>query len=271
MSLSLRYAYTYASPPEPSRRRRSALEDALRRLQEIATALDMKADTAALKDASSRLERLISGGAAAPSTPDAHAEKPSSGRKQLQPQQQQDPQWIVSHELGGDAAAPAIEQLRAQVADLAARVSEVASALPSVAGKPARLSSMGVDGLDPSSIQAALASLHGQLGELGTRLAGKADTGEVARLELALNSRADVDELAEIRLALGSKADAAALGDLQVTPAMCADLRWRGFAAGIRRYGMRQLCPVRVPGAVTRLHHSAGRSCPDPQSLQGVS
>ncbi|GLC35979.1 hypothetical protein PLESTB_000525600 [Pleodorina starrii] len=200
---------------------RSTLEDALRRLQDLAAALDQKADTGALRDAASRLERLISAGAAAPSTPDSQADKPNSARRQKmqQQQQQQDQmQWIVSHELPPDSDA--IEQLRSQVTDLAARVAQLASSVSTSEPRPLARASMGLEGAD---IHAALAALQGQLGELGTRLAGKADAGDVARLELALNSKADVDELAEIRLGLGSKADAAALGDLQVAMAGKAD------------------------------------------------
>ncbi|GIL72562.1 hypothetical protein Vretimale_4311 [Volvox reticuliferus] len=193
---------------------RSALEDALRRLQEMATSLGQKADSAALTESTTHLERLIS------SHFSAHADKPGSARRK-QEQQSQDLQWIVSHELPADGigyGSAAFEKLSTQVSELAARVSQLPDAWP-----PGRKSSMGMEGLDLSSVQGALAALHGQLGELGTRLAGKADAGEVARLELALNSKAEVDELAEIRLALGSKADAAALGDLQVAVAGKAD------------------------------------------------
>ncbi|GLI68785.1 hypothetical protein VaNZ11_013278 [Volvox africanus] len=193
---------------------RSALEDALRRLQEMATSLGQKADTAALTESTTHLERMIS------SHLSAHADKPGSARRK-QEQQSHDLQWIVSHEVPADGdgyGSATLEKLSTQLSELAARVSQLPDAWP-----PSRKSSMGMEGLDLSSVQGALAALHGQLGELGTRLAGKADAGEVARLELALNSKAEVDELAEIRLALASKADAAALGDLQVAVAGKAD------------------------------------------------
>ncbi|GIL43429.1 hypothetical protein Vafri_910 [Volvox africanus] len=180
----------------------------------MATSLGQKADTAALTESTTHLERMIS------SHLSGHGDKPGSARRK-QEQQSQDLQWIVSHEVPADGdgyRSAALEKLSTQVSELAARVSQLPDAWP-----PGRKSSMGMEGLDLSSVQGALAALHGQLGELGTRLAGKADAGEVARLELALNSKAEVDELAEIRLALGSKADAAALGDLQVAVAGKAD------------------------------------------------
>lgn len=212
---------------------RLLLEDALRRLQDLTNAVDHKADAAALKDAAARLERMISSvGAAvaqsAQSAPDSTFGRTGSGRQQRKQYQQTpqmpDGQWIVSHELSdGTELLPAVEQLRASVAELESRVAQLtAAASPSESAPapwpPFRMSSMGKDGvLDAAAVQGALAALHGQLGEVVTRLAGKADAGEVARLELALNSKVDVDELAEIRLALASKANATALGDLQVS------------------------------------------------------
>ncbi|EFJ44837.1 hypothetical protein VOLCADRAFT_106223 [Volvox carteri f. nagariensis] len=198
---------------------RAALEEVLRRLQEVAASVDQKADSAALRDSTTRLEKLIS---------TSLDDKPGSAQQRKMQQQASTPQelpWVVSHELvdGSGPGSAAFEQLRAQVTELAARVAQLPESWPEAGLPPGRKSSMGLEGLDLTSVQGALAALHGQLGELGTRLAGKADAGEVARLELALNSKADLDELAEIRLALGSKADAATLGDLQIALAGKAD------------------------------------------------
>ncbi|KAG2455112.1 hypothetical protein HYH02_000932 [Chlamydomonas schloesseri] len=199
---------------------RAALGDALRRLQALAAALEGKADAAALRDLQARLAAVPAAAAAAAG--DAAA---ASGDGK---QQQRDQQWVVSHEVkagdGDSDLAAGLSELRSRVAALeAARPRSAAAAganghvVPSLA---AQLRSPSVsEGHDLASVQAALSSLHGQLGELSTRLAGKADGRDVAALELAVNAKADLDELAELRLALGGKADGAALEQLQVAVA----------------------------------------------------
>ncbi|KXZ56431.1 hypothetical protein GPECTOR_1g384 [Gonium pectorale] len=217
---------------------RSALEDALRRLHDLAAALNGKADVAAVDGLAARVASLPAAAA------NSRAASPPAGPQSQQshkshatlPSEASTPQWIVSHELAETGPpATALDELRSQVTDLSGRVSKLESAAPAPPSTPpadepprtpsgiASRASGGLEAVDVPALQSALAALQGQLGELGTRLAGKADAGEVARLELALNSKADLDELAELRLALGGKADAAALGDLQMAVAGKAD------------------------------------------------
>ncbi|GFR41375.1 hypothetical protein Agub_g2058, partial [Astrephomene gubernaculifera] len=216
---------------------RTALEETLRRLQDLTAALDSKADVSSLQDMANRMAKL--------SALDKRSSLSQSQQQQphpAPPPAPQLPQWLVSHEVSENPLAD-LAELRAQVSELAARVTDLANApppppapvpplplpLPPVPPPPpiivTRNSNMSGDGggLDVVALQAALATLQGQLGELGTRLAGKADAGEVTRLELSLNSKADLDELAELQLALGGKADAAAVGDLQMAVAAKAD------------------------------------------------
>ncbi|KAG2499133.1 hypothetical protein HYH03_002716 [Edaphochlamys debaryana] len=230
---------------------RSALEDALHRLQELASALDGKADAGSLQDLTERLAALS---AAAPAAAGAAANGGAGSRPGSRPGSKANSkpssarngasagagagaagaqQWVVSHEItGGDAGPPAgLDELRAQVADLAARVAKLAAAGSAAAAAMPPPSNQGslnlrasqVGDLDTGALQAALAGVQAHLGELATRLAGKADAGELARIELALNSKAELDELAELRMALGGKADAPALAKLEVSVAGKAD------------------------------------------------
>ncbi|KAG2440350.1 hypothetical protein HXX76_004455 [Chlamydomonas incerta] len=206
---------------------RSMLGDALRKLQDLAAALEGKADAAAVRDLQARMA------AAAPAAaPAAAATAAAAGSGDGKEQQ-----WVVSHEVkagdGDSELAAGLEELRGRVAALAAQVAALEGSRPPSAAAVAaganghvvpplatHLRSPSVsEGHDLASVQAALSSLHGQLGELSTRLAGKADGRDVAALELALNAKADLDELAELRLALGGKADGGALEQLQVAVA----------------------------------------------------
>lgn len=219
---------------------RSGVEDALRQLQELASALAGKADTSAVDQVAARVaaaqraagtaaaaaaRRPSSGAAAGSAAASRAASRPSSA------QQQQEQPFVISHELPTADLEAAINDLRSQLAALKAQVvalgsaaSNRAAAAPSGAAaaiadaNAKRLSAVTGDGADSAAL-GAVERLQAQLGELLTRVASKADASELARLELLVNGKADVDEVAELRGALGAKADGAALDELQLAVA----------------------------------------------------
>lgn len=143
---------------------RAMLGDALRKLQDLAAALEGKADAGAVHDLQARIAALPAG---APAAAAAAAGAASGDGKQ-----QQEQQWVVSHEVkagdGDSDLAAGLEELRGRVAALAAQVAALKGSRPPSAAEekaaaanghvvpplPAQLRSSSVsEGHDLASVQ----------------------------------------------------------------------------------------------------------------------